>query len=44
MDFLAGAHAMDEHFITAPATENMPLTLALTLIHNQKSMALLQKR
>jgi glucose-6-phosphate isomerase len=33
--FLAGAHAMDQHFVNAPAKENMPLTLALTLIHNQ---------
>jgi glucose-6-phosphate isomerase len=34
--FLAGAHAMDQHFVNAPAKENMPLTLALTLIHNQE--------
>ena len=34
--FLAGAHAMDQHFVKAPAKENMPLTLALTLIHNQE--------
>lgn len=27
---LAGAHAMDEHFRTAPASENIPLQLALT--------------
>ncbi|MEY3951074.1 MAG: hypothetical protein RJB21_833 [Pseudomonadota bacterium] len=33
--FLAGAHAMDQHFLSAPAEENMPLILALTLIHNQ---------
>ena len=33
--FLAGAHAMDQHFLNAPAEENMPLILALTLIHNQ---------
>ncbi|MEH8016118.1 glucose-6-phosphate isomerase [Rheinheimera muenzenbergensis] len=26
---LAGAEAMDQHFISAPAAENMPLTLAL---------------
>ncbi|MEO0048332.1 MAG: hypothetical protein RLZZ410_1291 [Pseudomonadota bacterium] len=32
---LSGAHAMDQHFISAPAAENMPLMLALTLIHNQ---------
>jgi glucose-6-phosphate isomerase len=34
--FLAGAHAMDQHFVNALAKENMPLTLALTLIHNQE--------
>ena len=34
--FLAGAHGMDQHFVNAPAKENMPLTLALTLIHNQE--------
>ena len=33
--FLAGAHAMDQHFLNASAEENMPLILALTLIHNQ---------
>jgi glucose-6-phosphate isomerase len=32
---LSGAHAMDQHFVSAPAAENMPLMLALTLIHNQ---------
>lgn len=36
-DFLAGAHAMDLHFRDAPAHENMPLLLALTLIHNQRT-------
>ena len=28
-DFLAGAHAMDEHFRTAPLEQNMPALLAL---------------
>ena len=28
-DFLAGAHAMDEHFRTAPLTTNLPVRLAL---------------
>ncbi len=28
-DFLAGAHAMDEHFRTAPLPENMPVVLAM---------------
>ncbi|MDR1888261.1 MAG: glucose-6-phosphate isomerase [Zoogloeaceae bacterium] len=31
---LAGARAMDEHFIQAPATRNLPLTLALLDIWN----------
>lgn len=35
-EFLSGAHAMDQHFVSAPAAENMPLILALTLIHNQQ--------
>lgn len=29
MEMHAGAHAMDQHFINAPAKENLPLTLAL---------------
>ncbi len=28
-DFLAGAHAMDEHFRTAPLEQNMPVLLAM---------------
>ena len=31
---LAGALAMDEHFLTAPATGNLPLTLALLTLWN----------
>ena len=31
---LAGARAMDKHFIEAPAAENMPLTLALLTLWN----------
>jgi glucose-6-phosphate isomerase len=31
---LAGAHAMDRHFIAAPAAENLPLTLALLTVWN----------
>ena len=35
-DFLAGARAMDQHFLTAPFAENMPVMLALVGIwHNQ---------
>lgn len=33
--FLAGAHAMDEHFRTAPAEENMPVILAMLGIWNR---------
>lgn len=33
-EFLAGAHAMDEHFKTAPLKENMPVILALINIWN----------
>jgi glucose-6-phosphate isomerase len=32
--FLDGAHAMDEHFRTAPAAQNLPLTLALLSVWN----------
>ena len=35
-ELLAGAHAMDLHFKNASPDENMPLLLALTLIHNQR--------
>ncbi|MDP3540679.1 MAG: glucose-6-phosphate isomerase [Azonexus sp.] len=31
---LAGAHAMDQHFINAPASNNLPLTLALLSLWN----------
>lgn len=31
---LAGAHDMDEHFFTAPAEKNLPLTLALIALWN----------
>ncbi|MGQ0823632.1 MAG: glucose-6-phosphate isomerase [Actinomycetota bacterium] len=32
---LAGAHAMDEHFRTAPFPENMPVLMALLAHHNR---------
>jgi glucose-6-phosphate isomerase len=35
-DFLAGAHAMDEHFRTAPLEQNMPLILALVGFWNRE--------
>ncbi len=31
---LAGAHDLDEHFIAAPASDNLPLTLALIALWN----------
>jgi glucose-6-phosphate isomerase len=35
-DFLAGAHAMDEHFRTAPIEQNMPALLALIGFWNRE--------
>jgi glucose-6-phosphate isomerase len=35
-DFLAGAHAMDEHFRTAPIEENMPMILGLVGFWNRE--------
>ncbi|HEU4844993.1 MAG TPA: glucose-6-phosphate isomerase [Burkholderiaceae bacterium] len=35
-DFLAGAHALDEHFRTAPLAENMPVLLALVGFWNRQ--------
>jgi len=35
-EFLAGAYAMDQHFLNAPSSENQPLLLALSLLHNQE--------
>jgi len=35
-DFLAGAHAMDEHFRTAPVEQNMPMILALVGFWNRE--------
>ena len=34
-DFLAGGHAMDQHFLSAPAKENLPLLMALLGIWNR---------
>jgi glucose-6-phosphate isomerase len=36
MDFLAGAHAMDEHFRTAPIEQNLPMILALVGFWNRE--------
>ena len=35
--FLAGAEAMDLHFKNAPLEENMPVVMALALLHQQKT-------
>lgn len=35
-DFLAGAHAMDEHFRTAPLEQNMPVLLAMVGFWNRE--------
>ena len=35
-DFLGGAHAMDEHFRTAPIEQNMPMLLALVGFWNRE--------
>ncbi|WP_374359250.1 glucose-6-phosphate isomerase [Pseudoduganella danionis] len=35
-DFLAGAHAMDEHFRTAPLEQNMPVLLAMVGFWNRQ--------
>jgi glucose-6-phosphate isomerase len=36
MDFLAGAHAMDEHFRTAPIEQNLPMILGLVGFWNRE--------
>ena len=46
MEMHAGAHAMDQHFINAPAKENLPLTLALVGLwynnfHKAETLAIL---
>jgi glucose-6-phosphate isomerase len=38
MDFLAGAQAMDQHFLNSPNDINQPLRLALALYHQQKTL------
>ncbi|WP_231969758.1 glucose-6-phosphate isomerase [Polynucleobacter necessarius] len=35
-DFLAGAHAMDLHFKNAPLEQNLPVIMALALLHQQE--------
>ncbi|MBT8528408.1 glucose-6-phosphate isomerase [Polynucleobacter paneuropaeus] len=36
-DFLAGAHAMDLHFRSAPLEENLPVIMALALLYQQQT-------
>ena len=36
-EFLAGAHAMDLHFKNAPLEQNLPVIMALALLHQQKT-------
>ena len=36
-DFLAGAHAMDLHFKSAPLEENLPIIMALALLYQQQT-------
>ena len=35
-DFLSGAHAMDLHFKNTPLAENLPVIMALALLHQQE--------
>ncbi|QWD82930.1 glucose-6-phosphate isomerase [Polynucleobacter sp. MWH-P3-07-1] len=35
-DFLSGAHAMDLHFKNTPLEENLPVIMALALLHQQE--------
>ena len=37
-DFLAGAHAMDEHFRTAPPERNLPMTLGLIGVWHRNAL------
>ena len=37
---LAGAHAMDQHYATAPADDNLPLLLALAEVWNRNALGL----
>lgn len=39
-EFLAGAHAMDLHFKKAPLEQNLPVIMALTLLHQQKQLGI----
>jgi glucose-6-phosphate isomerase len=36
-EFLAGAHAMDLHYKSAPLEENLPVIMALTLLYQQQT-------
>ena len=38
--FLAGAHAMDLHFKNAPLEQNLPVIMALALLHQQETLGI----
>ena len=38
--FLAGAHAMDLHFKSAPLEQNLPVIMALALLHQQETQGI----
>lgn len=37
-DLLAGAHAMDQHFLQAPASRNLPILMALLAVWNTQAL------
>ena len=39
-EFLAGAHAMDLHFKQAPLEQNLPVIMALALLHQQETLGI----
>jgi glucose-6-phosphate isomerase len=39
-EFLAGAEAMDLHFKNAPLEDNLPVIMALALLHQQKTLGI----
>ena len=39
-EFLAGAHAMDLHFKNAPLEQNLPVIMALALLHQQETLGI----
>jgi glucose-6-phosphate isomerase len=39
-EFLAGAHAIDLHFKNAPLEQNLPVIMALALLHQQETLGI----